>query len=216
MFDPFRTMRPWKNSTKIIKTPRHSLGERRAPKFRPERHHRMEDLALLFPCQPTPPKFWGWHFHPLNLGGGPQKRLQNKGFRALHPQNLGGDMAPPKFRGYGLAGFAESPILYRCLFTETPQSKSYHCRALQSCYISSSKTFWSAAVTLVAQAIWFPLSRYTLSRRDNALRFMYGTPYHVMPPNKALSYPFCLIAGVGIAGLAVLRKVSRYTPVSQL
>ena len=61
-----------------------------------------------FPCQPTPPKFRGWQFHPLNLGGGPLKTLQNKGLRTLHPQHLGGKMAPPKFRGlwaYKVFGF---------------------------------------------------------------------------------------------------------------
>ena len=39
-----------------------------------------------------------------NDKGGPQKTLQNKGFRTLHPVNLGGEMAPPKFGGYGLTG----------------------------------------------------------------------------------------------------------------
>ena len=27
------------------------------------------------PCQPTPPEFGGWQFHPLNLRGGPQKTV---------------------------------------------------------------------------------------------------------------------------------------------
>ena len=29
----------------------------------------------IVPCQPIPPKFRGWQFHPLNLAGGPQKTL---------------------------------------------------------------------------------------------------------------------------------------------
>ena len=42
-----------------------------------------------------------------NLGGGPQKTLQNKGFRTLCPQNLGGvNCHPWKFGGGGLTGKA--------------------------------------------------------------------------------------------------------------
>ena len=59
------------------------------------------------PCQPRPPKFRGWQCHPLNLGGPPRrKHCKTRVFRTLvrEPLNLGGGMAPPKFRGYGLRG----------------------------------------------------------------------------------------------------------------
>ena len=51
--------------------------------------------------------------YPLNLGGGPQKTLQNKRFQTLRPLNLGGESSPPEFRGYGLIGtFRKDPA--RC------------------------------------------------------------------------------------------------------
>ena len=43
--------------------------------------------------------------HHLNLGGQPFKNtIKDKGFRTLHPLNLGGEIAPLRFRGMGLQG----------------------------------------------------------------------------------------------------------------
>ena len=53
---------------------------------------------------PIPPKFGGWQICPLNLGAECPKCLVLECFLEGRPLNSGGEMSPPKFRGYGLTG----------------------------------------------------------------------------------------------------------------
>ena len=55
----------------------------------------------LVPCKPILFEFWGWQFHPLS-GVECPKSLVLQCFLEGRPLNLGGEMSPPKFRGYGL------------------------------------------------------------------------------------------------------------------
>ena len=57
---------------------------------------------LKGPCEPIPPKFYGWQIHPLNLGGGVSGIPCFTALFGGPPLNLGGEMPPPEFRGYGL------------------------------------------------------------------------------------------------------------------
>ena len=50
---------------------------------------------------------WAAKFHPLNLGVAPRKHCKTRGFGH---STLGGEMAPPKFRGYGLTGESKGQV----------------------------------------------------------------------------------------------------------
>ena len=57
------------------------------------------------PCKPIPPKFSGAADSPLKFRGWSVRNpLLYSVFLRFRPLNLGGEMSPPKFRGYGLTG----------------------------------------------------------------------------------------------------------------
>ena len=88
----------------------------------------------------------------------------------------------------------------------------------------SSRTLWhkkhiNTSTEIPRLAFFVSLPRYTLSRRAIAIHFSdvscIAEPIALYPPKEALSRPFSLVPR-GIASQAVLRKVSRYNPLSQV
>ena len=90
-----------------------------------------------FSCRVTisPPQF---------RGRPPRKHYKTRGFRHSTPPNLGGEMAPPKFRGYGLTGCDVCLLFPRRLFDQ--RKRSHHvmdapCRSRCILLRVSAKTF---------------------------------------------------------------------------